>query len=143
VSYLSALKATAKALPFGVALGCLAASLVFTLFVLLTEPGTWKQWLIAPVGALIPALFAAGFAVLPAFLFGLPAYAWLLATRRAAWWSASLLGAFGGVLVGCWAGWEMAVLTGGYGLCVGYFTHEAYRAGANNSSKPTPLRGAA
>ena len=143
MSYPAALKAAFKAYPFGLFVGCLVGTLGFTLLSLLERPAAWHQWLAAPVGAVLIALFAIGFAAVPSLVLGVPAYAWLLHSGRATRGAAAALGLLAGAAAGAWGGWPAALVTSGYGACIGYFTHEAWRADSNNSSKPTPLRGAA
>ena len=80
--------------------------------------------------------------IVPALCLGAPSYAWLWHKGRASWASAAVLGlGFGAPFFFVAA--ELGVWTAACGAAVAVATHAICRAGANNSFKPTPRRGAA
>ena len=84
------------------------------------------------------------FGLLPVTLFGAPAYACLARTNRASWLSVSALGFLPSAALAL-VDLELAFLALLCGPSIAWLTHLACRrwVSPNNSSKPTPLRGAA
>ena len=74
--------------------------------------------------------------------FGTPFFMFLWNRGRANWWRALGLGAAPAVLVAPFI-WQFAILFLPFGLAVAVVVRLVCGPGPNNSSKPTPLRGAA
>ena len=134
----------------GLPLGCLAAGLLFGVYVHFWESGAWESASAALLFASATAFVAVFAGILPALLYGAPAYALASYAGRANALTAGLIGLTPGTVL-LLLNQELAVLVLLFGTCVALATHAvAVRRlarlrslGANNSSKPTPLRGAA
>jgi len=132
------------ALPLGCLLGGLLSGLL-SLLLPQTSPGTLLGALGFGLVLAIPA-FLVG--LLPAFLYGAPAYAFLASRGRANYLTATLIGAAPAVLAGNDP--AVAAMLSLFGIAVASLTHlfvslrPGVRGhGSNNSFKPTPPRGAA
>ena len=141
-----ALLATLAALP----LGCLAGGVAFALYGYLSGPGVWDTASVALLFGGAVALVAVLVGILPALLYGAPIYALASQRGRANVAVALAIGVLPGIHL-LPLEKELAVFVLVFGPCVAVATHLLVKRrlsrvrglGANNSSKPTPLRGAA
>ncbi|AXK71228.1 hypothetical protein DWG18_02285 [Lysobacter sp. TY2-98] len=96
---------------------------------------------------LLFALYAFVLGLLPALLYGAPLYAAAQRAGRASYFIAGVIGAAPGLVFLAYAGDWLILAYGVFsGLATHFFAQPRWpwsRLGANNSSKPTPLRGAA
>ncbi|WP_188450317.1 hypothetical protein [Arenimonas maotaiensis] len=100
-------------------------------------PSSLLDWALIPFTYLLVAFSAMAFALIPALVIGVPAYSCLAVLGWARWWSATMLGAITAALVGSPLGSDAAMFCSIYGVCIAFFLHRAYQAGANNSFKRT------
>ena len=139
--------AIGRAIPCGIVGlfgGGYLASLLIAVGIAFSNPSPQAHdWLSAPIAA-FPLLAVALLAAAPVtLLVGCPLYAALLQRSLASVVSVLLvvlvLAGATAVLVDPAVGFLVAL----YGTAIGLVTHTAQRVRSNNSSKPTPLRGAA
>ena len=131
----------------GLPVGCMLGGLLFAAYALLVVPGGLR----GGSGVLLLIVMAAAyFAFLPSLIYGAPLYA-LFAKRGWANLPCALaIGVAPGVLVYFWEP-SVALFIFLFGGCISVATHffakhrwaKIKRIGANNSSKPMPLRGTA
>ncbi|GAB6197559.1 hypothetical protein [Lysobacter xanthus] len=96
---------------------------------------------------LLFALYGFVLGLLPALLYGAPLYATAQRVGHASYLVAGIIGALPGLVLLAYAGDWLILAYGVFsGLATHFFAQPRWpwsRLGANNSSKPTPLRGAA
>jgi uncharacterized membrane protein len=134
----------------GLPIGCLLGGVGFGLFSYLSGPGPWETLSAALLLGGAVALVAVLVGVVPALLYGVPAYAFVSYRGRANSVTALGIGLFPGLITLPFSK-DLAVFVLVFGPCVALVTHlvakrrlaKLHGLGANNSSKPTPLRGAA
>ena len=108
------------------------------------DSASYANSLVDPTGsAWLGFAYTLAIGALPVACIGAPVYLLLLMRGSAKWLNVSVLGTVPGVLL-LLVAFELGLLAIVCGLAVALLTHfVCRRLGPNNSSKPTPLRGAA
>ena len=133
----------------GLLLGAILTGIGFGLFSLFSPDTSFSNFAVSWSFGLFLSMFATMLGVIPVLLYGAPAYALLVWFRRAGYVSAAILGTMPSLVLLAFgsSSWGLFLL---FGIPVACCTHflakrspRLQQMGANNSFKPTPLRGAA
>ena len=133
----------------GLLLGAIFSGLGFGLFGLLSPDTGFSHFAVGWSFGLFMAMFALMIGVLPVLLYGAPAYALTMYFSRASYFTATVLGFVPGLVLlafGSSYGGMFLMFGAPVAWCTHYLAKRSPRLqqlGANNSFKPTPLRGAA
>jgi hypothetical protein len=133
----------------GLICGCVIAALLIGVWTAFESGFSFSDLAAGWAIGLFIGMFAVMLGFFPALLYGAPAYAGLLCLGYASYVTAAVIGALPGLgLLAFGSDWGGLFL--GYGVPVALCTHflakrhlKRHGMGANNSFKPTPLRGAA
>ena len=106
-------------------IGGYVGSLIFTLWLRTESSSSFQSWLMSPIYALVVLLFAAGYAVLPVFVFGWPGYAWLIYRGHASYMAALAIAISFTLAVWVFADSSLAAVVGLFGACIALATHSA------------------
>ena len=128
----------------GLIAGCAIVALLIFAWTFFKSDVSYSNFAAGWAGGFFISMFAFMLGFFPAFIYGAPAYAALLYRGYANYVTATLIGALPGLVLLPFDK-ELGFLFIIYGVPVALCTHLIairHRVGANNSFKPTPLRGA-